>query len=42
MKTLADGGARDINKITLIEKLIKDKALIRFKTINGLKTKLLA
>ncbi len=41
LETLADGGARDINKIALLEDVIQDKALVRLEGIDGLKTELL-
>ena len=41
LETLANGGARDINKITLLEEVIENEALVKFELINGLKTELL-
>jgi len=41
LETLANGGARDINKITLLENFIKKKALVKVEAIDGLKTELL-
>ena len=41
METLSNGGARNINKITLLEELLKDKPLVRLETLNGLKPELL-
>jgi len=41
LETLANGGARDINKITLLEKFIENEALVKVELINGLKTELL-
>lgn len=41
LETLANGGARDINKITLLEELIENEALVKLELIDGLKTELL-
>lgn len=44
LETLANGGARDINKIAPLEDVIQDKALVRDgpqEAIDGLKTKFL-
>lgn len=41
LKTLANGGAGDINKITLLENFIKHKPLVGLKAIHGHQAKLL-
>lgn len=41
LETLSDGGARDINKVTLLEELLKDEPLVRLETLHRLEPELL-
>lgn len=41
LETLADGGAGDINEVTLLEEFIEEEGLVGVEAINGLETELL-